>query len=57
VKEELFMRKPDEQGVRTWSYMIEEVGHDVVNWASASGDLTTQNMAIEYIEIGYGSVK
>ena len=57
VEEELFMRKLGERGVRVQSYMIEDVGHDVVNWASVTGDLTAQKKAIEYIKVGFSLAK
>jgi hypothetical protein len=51
------MRKPAEQGVRVQSHMIEGVDHDVVNWMSVSGNLTAQEMAIEFNNFGFGPVK
>ncbi len=57
VEEELFMRKLAEQGVSTQSYMIKDVAHDVVNWASVSGDMSAHKKAIEYIGMGFSLAK
>ncbi|MBV1888585.1 MAG: alpha/beta hydrolase [Urechidicola sp.] len=54
VEEELFMRKLAEQGVSTKSFMVENVAHDVVKWATVTGDLIAHKKAVEYIRNGFG---
>lgn len=53
VEEELWMRKLAEQGVNVQSYMIKNVGHDVGNWGTVTGDLAAHKKAVDYIEAGF----
>ena len=54
AEQELFIRKLAEQGVSTRSFMVKNVGHDVVNWLQVAGDLAAHKKAIEYMNTGFG---
>ncbi len=52
-EEELFMRKLEEKGVVTKSFIYAGVGHDVSIWASVSKETPAHLKAVEYIKAGF----
>lgn len=49
----LYMKRLNEQGVPTHSFMLKNVEHDVVKWFTVTGDLIAHKKAVEYIETSY----
>lgn len=54
VEEELFMRKLEDAGVSTESFMYEGVGHDVTTWGSVRKETPAHLKAVEFIQTGFG---
>ena len=57
AEEELFIRKLTDQNVPTRSFMVEGVGHDVVNWLSVKTITPAHLKAVEYIKVGFNTKK
>ncbi len=53
AEEELFMRKLNDNGITTKSFMNEGVGHDVQNWLSVSTETPAHLKAIAFIKEGF----
>lgn len=57
AEEELFMRKLKDAGVTVASFMQKNVGHDVQNWISVTGNLAAHEKAVEYIKTGFSTAE
>jgi hypothetical protein len=47
------MKRLNEKGVPTNSFMLKNAEHDVVKWLTVIGDLIAHKKAIEYIKTGF----
>lgn len=52
-EEELFIRKLQDEGVETESFLHEGVGHDVLTWGSVSQKTPAHLKAVDYIKSGF----
>ena len=52
-EEELFIRKLNDVGVKTESFLHEGVGHDVMTWGSVSKESVAHLKAVDYIKSGF----